>query len=140
MRSIIVTFIFPNAMAGNIPRISAKSERGTKTNFSRVLTSFKADNHSSPPIKRVCPKNIRCKVHKKYAALSRIPTDPPKAIHLGSSPFMLPELNAPIRLNASAMKAEKPGSPDDAKKAIITKAVNCGIIKAKPLKFGIYRS
>src|SRR5690606_39477857 len=92
-----------------------------------------------PPFHRVCPKNMRCKIHRKYATLNRIPNEPPTAIPRGSSPLIEEEFNAPIKLNDSPIKAENPGRPKDAKKAIITKAVYFGMISASPRKFGISR-
>ena len=117
-----------------IPNSNAKTVNVVRTKTSLLFTSVRFNFQSSPPLSRVWPKNIRCRVQSRYAALNKIPTDPHIAIHRGSKPFTLSEVNAPMRLNASAMNAEKPGKPREAKNAIITKAVYLGIINASPLK------
>ncbi len=63
-----------------------------------------------------------------------MPTAPQTAIQYGSKPLTDGDLNAPAKENASAIKAENPGKPRDAKNAIIINTVYLGINVPKPRK------
>src|SRR5882762_3371434 len=74
------SLILSNTSEGINPKTNTKSASGNNVIFSRGLRSVRAVFHTEPPFKFTGPKNIRCKVHKKYAAPNRIPNAPQTAI------------------------------------------------------------
>ena len=74
------------------------------------------------------PKNIRCKVQRKYPAPNINPNVAKPANHLGTSVL----LNAPIKVKISPMNPENAGKPKDAKNAMAVISVNNGNLLARP--------
>src|SRR5690606_19614235 len=132
----LITELFngSNTRDGITPNSSANAKAGNRISCSLIVRSLRDTAHSSPPFNLVSPKNIRCKVQRKYAADNRIPREPKIAIQRGMPVPTLSALNVPMITNASPMKAENPGSLKEAKNAIATSAVYLGLMFARHQK------